>query len=962
MTTLNIGGPVSAALEADLRGWARRTGVVLWLDLHDDYSGFVDRLMTAREGGALPYEVRAFRGSHLELMLELQSLADGVDKPPLVVHLPGFNEESVKSTPLYELYAAGTRYRKKLDTLVTDAAAGRVRREQIDAFQTQEGLSLDGADAWLAALLEGSDGDLANQLRGMSLPSVVDDLLRGGFVSTQIALSDARDAVWEHLYTCTGLADAWRSMSLPLERDRDRPADVAFAVASWALAVEYTDELRRDPVSPLLAPALGLPRAVIDACRGLAEHLRSTHATFYKRAADDTEFFLAEEAEKAQAEDLGEIDTFRFEENKVLEAALVALEVGRWATAAEWAGLRIKGGSPSPLNRRSGSFWLSEDPTRRSAWELVSAAAGLGLRVEAAGPRLKTPSGLADAVDRYVSHGAAVDQAHRQLEQRRLALLYPRLPQFERLRARLDGMRLVWRAWADGWAKDFSEACRTHGFLPDAALQQRTLFDEVVRPMTNEPGVTAYFVVDALRFEMAEELFEALKDTPATTVHLRARLAELPSVTAVGMNVLAPVASGGALRLSLEGSRVRGFSTGEFRVSTPETRRRAMHARVGGGTCPWLSLQEVLDSDSLKRSIAQAKLVVVHSLEIDDAGEKGAGPAVFEHALRKVRAAWRLLRDAGVRRFVITSDHGFLLLDSSTAPALAHGRKIDPKRRHVFSPVPADHTGEARVALSDLGYQGASGHLMFPETTAVFDTGKRSMSFVHGGNSLQERVIPVLTLVHRSGAGGSTVSYTVVAKADEALGDMHALAGEVTVDQQALSFGGQREVELALRPVDAPGVQVELCQVRRGARLVSGTIHAKVEQRFEVFFRLIGQSEARIRVELHHPSAAVELAPYVVEQRFEVITARGVKPTTEVATPDGRWLEELPEGGVRELFAHLEAHAAVTEPEAMAMLGGARPLRRFARSFEEYAAKAPFAVRIDVVGGIKRYVREGSKR
>jgi len=65
--------------------------------------------------------------------------------------------------------------------------------------------------------------------------------------------------------------------------------------------------------------------------------------------------------------------------------------------------------------------------------------------------------------------------------------------------------------------------------------------------MTKEPGVTAYFVVDAWRFEMAEELYQAIKDTPATVIQLKPRLAELPSVTEVGMNVLAPVVDGGKL-------------------------------------------------------------------------------------------------------------------------------------------------------------------------------------------------------------------------------------------------------------------------------------------------------------------------------------------------------------------------------------------------------------------------------
>jgi hypothetical protein len=67
-----------------------------------------------------------------------------------------------------------------------------------------------------------------------------------------------------------------------------------------------------------------------------------------------------------------------------------------------------------------------------------------------------------------------------------------------------------------------------------------------------------------------------------------------------------------------------------------------MHDRVGGTACPWLTLEEIVarDSASLKRSIAQARLVVVHNREIDNAGEAGVGPAVFDDVMQKLRAAW----------------------------------------------------------------------------------------------------------------------------------------------------------------------------------------------------------------------------------------------------------------------------------------------------------------------------------
>ena len=44
------------------------------------------------------------------------------------------------------------------------------------------------------------------------------------------------------------------------------------------------------------------------------------------------------------------------------------------------------------------------------------------------------------------------------------------------------------------------------------------------------------------------------------------------------------------------------------------------------------------------------------------------------------------------------------------------------------------------------------------------------------------------------------------------------------------------------------------------------------------------------------------------------------------------------------------------------MLGGERALCRFSLRLEEYASRAPFGVRIDVVAGVKRYLREGTGR
>jgi len=953
-------GPVSSALLEEVRTWVRQKGVVLWLDADDEYSGFVDALRAGADPG---FALHAFRGSHLQLMLDLEDVAAGVEPTPVLVHLPGFNEAGVKATPLFELYAAGRRERLKLATLVQKAAGGQVPPEAIEGFRSLPGLTLSSADAWLAGLLDHGAGGLSARLRGMPPTAWLDALIDPGTLGAELTAGDGTAALWEQAAVQLGLPEVWRRVAVP--GPKPGLSDLALAIGSWALAVEYVTDLRRAPTSKLLAGIPDLPSPVTKAALDLAEHLRTRHRDVYRSIADEAEGWLEDERRAAKAEDLGRIDTFRFEEDKVLEAAVDALEHGEWAAVLGWAESRVA----------QPSFWLQEEPLRESTWVLLRDAARLGRAVDRAGPKLEATS-LEEAVAAYAERGAAVDRAHRELAQGAARLLVPRMPAFEALRPRLAKLRTLWRTWANQWANDFNGLCTNSGFLPPPELRQRTLFDDVVLPLTREAGKTAYFVVDALRYEMAGELLEAIEDTPATTARLSGRLAELPSVTEVGMNVLAPVTHHGRLRPALKGPKILGFASGEFRVHDPETRRRAMHDRVGGATCPLVTLDEVLEADStrLKRQIAQAKLVVVWSREIDELGEHGGGALTFDDALRKLRAAWRLLREAGVRRFVITADHGFLLLDDSTMRAQAHGRKIDPKRRHVLSTVGADRAGEVRVPLSDLGYEDVDGlHLIFPRSTAVFDRGGRRRDFVHGGNSFQERLIPVLTVVHRSGSGGDDLKYTLQAEVEPEVAGMHCVKATLTVAAQgSLSFGGAREVELALRAPEEPGVRVELCSVRGGARLAGGAIHAGVDKAFEVFFKLAGPEERRVRVELLHAGGAADLDALVLDARFAVAPPPPRRKDDEddagddgeVGTPPAEprtaWLEDLPAGGVRQLFEHLAAHGIVTESEAMGMLGGARALRRFSREFEDHAAKAPFVVRVDSVGGVKRYVREGN--
>ena len=347
----DLSGPVSRVLEGELRDWVARHALVIWLDGDAHYVDFVDELQRLRRQGELPYDVYTFRGSFLELMLELEEVMGGLDATRAVLHLPGFNEESVKSTPLLELYRAGTRYRKALDTLIRDAAAGKVRPDQIDDYLQRGNPSLADADFWLHDLLETGSEGLASQLRSVPLIELVDDLLLNRSLARRIAAVDVRPggsdenadrrAVRDRIVALTGMPESWFDESLANSfssgQEPTSVEAVAYAICSWAACVSYVHDLLVPPRSTLLEPVPRLPQLVRDACHELVVHLQQGNErqrSFYRQMALETESRLTDDVGHIAAEELGRFDTFYFEEETILSASLRALREGRFVLAA----------------------------------------------------------------------------------------------------------------------------------------------------------------------------------------------------------------------------------------------------------------------------------------------------------------------------------------------------------------------------------------------------------------------------------------------------------------------------------------------------------------------------------------------------------------------------------------------------------------------------------------------------
>lgn len=950
-------GIVSTYLEAEITKRIISQGIVVWLDKEGHYARFVDDLAKRHADGDFAYPVFGYRGSFLELMLQLESHANGLDPEQMLIHLPGYGTSAgLLETPLLELYRAGTQYIKALPTLVSEAAAGRVTPGELETFLQTDGFSLERADAWLAADRPERQTGFAVQLEARGLPGVIDSLFEQEKKNQALRLAipdHAAEELAAYFLRHTGMEDAWlvhtrgRATGLRVE-------EVAEAWASYLLCVEYVADLQREPTSAPLRRLLDLGKPLRDKCLELVKHFRTHHPEAYASMADDTERHLGVDRENARAEDLGKIDTFRFEEEKMRHAAVAAAQEGLFKDVFLWA------------KQRSGvAFWLDRDPRLRWEWTLLEYAANVAKAMGDVGAPPDERKNLAEALRHYEQNAYRVDMAHRHFEQRVYATPQLSLPNWNEMLVVFDRVRAMYRDWADDFARSFAKITQRHGALPDESLQQRMIFERVVLPLAHETGKVALFMIDAFRFEMAKDL-EAMIKEAGTTVDLTARLAELPTITAVGMNVLAPVTMGEkVLPVFTKQGAFAGFRCGEFTVDVPDKRARAMSQKIHGPEVPLWRLSDVrtMSDKTLKKMVAEGpRLFVVHSMEFDEAGEMGFGPATFETTLQQLREAWMRLSGAGVKSFVFTGDHGFLLQDH-TVKTHVYGRRTDPDRRYILEDHARIEPGMFAVALKELHYGETNGkYLMFREDTGVFQTTKSSAPFVHGGASLQERAIPVLVVRRQRERGGSDTVYEIHAEAlEDNLGRRRLrlklrLAPHAT---GALAFTGSSQVTLGLRAKDRPDILVTIVDVEGAALMQGGLLRVPTKDDWStVYFQLDGGGDERVQVEVFHPDGLEKIMPHLVAGWFDVATKGRTMAVPEAKPAVEAVVVGIEDAGFRSVFEHIERYGSVNEDEMAHILGNPRKVRSFAREFDELVKRVKFRVRIDTTGTMKCYVKE----
>lgn len=371
----------------------------------------------------------------------------------------------------------------------------------------------------------------------------------------------------------------------------------------------------------------------------------------------------------------------------------------------------------------------------QSASELLTEIAGLPHAIATAAVGLET----------YQSDWYRIDQHYRWFTYAHQTADFQK--PLEALKAEVD------KQYANKYLYDFGgrwqQAIESMNEWKSPALApQAKFYDHHVAPVVKDGRTKAVVIIsDGMRYEVAEELTSMIRSENRFDASLSAVHGSLPSYTQLGMASLLPQSN---LELDPEGLPV--LADGK---PTNGTANRDKILQSVKGHAITAAQVLAMPGSELRELYTKHQIFYVYHDRIDAVGDSASTErTVFEAAEETLRELLQLVKkwtNANATNILITADHGFLYQDIPLEPAYylsespQGGAVTKTNRRYVLGrslkPSPSFMTFTSAQAglVGDIDIQIPKSIHRIPQPGA----GTR---YVHGGASLQEIVVPVITV------------------------------------------------------------------------------------------------------------------------------------------------------------------------------------------------------------------------
>lgn len=320
----------------------------------------------------------------------------------------------------------------------------------------------------------------------------------------------------------------------------------------------------------------------------------------------------------------------------------------------------------------------------------------------------------------------------------------------------IEDIENLYTQWfLDNLGECWSNALGEKWELPDIPPQTR-FFTKYIQSILQRSDREKAFVIisDALRYEVASELREVIEKELRGETNLEPQLGVLPSITRLGMAALLP---GRKLELIPNNNDVLidGISTqGSLARQKVLTQNSGVEATV-------IKASELLSMtiDEGRNAIQPCRLVYIYHDTIDARGDKPQSEREVFNACSQaineiVRLVKKICNSLNGTNVIITADHGFLyqrrpIQEADKRPIPKSEAVLESKRRYLLTRERIQEPGLLHFQLPYTDNILA----VVPRGTLRFSVQGAGSQFVHGGASLQEICVPVITYHHQRAKG-----------------------------------------------------------------------------------------------------------------------------------------------------------------------------------------------------------------
>jgi len=742
-------GLISDTLLATLQEQLDHHHVVVWFDPEQAYTGIVEHLASQIQANQRIVSPATFARydqdlGFLALRRQLEPLWSQEEQPDLLIYAP--LAENTTHNALAEFIVSGVRLEPGAHPPEHNTRLAVVARralEQVFPAATVEKIVAD---------IEKGQLDLAEietlAEKGQEVQMGVLSIVFQSSSPEEIALRFLTDLSVDKDLSSKAAGPALASLiSDALDVDLGAGDDLAalrVVLARHLLVTEFLSSLAGD--LPAALKTIHLPKS--KAARQAAEHIVQTWRLRRDLAESYVQFAKKLEAELGLGSLPWAIETLRSSETFLrLEGILQVLVEKALAEKPTKDLLDL-------AYQRLNGFWANQQPAVKQRWQVIAGAAQILIQAAHTRQSLKGELTAAILFKRYVGEGVhadtawcSLDTAQRHLE--RDVHNFDLDPQaHDSLLKLVAAAQQSYADTAHQLAGCFVHVYEAAGFNLAGVTQQADVYHDFVEPAAPD-GTVAYILIDAFRFEMARELCTQLPED--WKVELTPGLATPPTITEVGMAALMPGAEKGLALVPAGNSKLGVTILRNLLRNRPERVKYLEQKGVSPVVVVELNQIAPLKDKNLRNSMKAARLVVVTATdEIDGLWENQPHMArqLQEHIFDQLRRAIRSLFVLDISKVIITADHGYLAGDRlmvGEALDAPGGETADLHRRIWVGKGGAVVPASLRKPLSAFGI-GGDLELVTPYGMSTFKVQGGSTEYFHGGLSLQELVIPVISV------------------------------------------------------------------------------------------------------------------------------------------------------------------------------------------------------------------------